>query len=208
MNGYASKDEFLKQTLIEHLLGGLWNPRSPLWERGTLYLFGSLLPNKRNRPYWVCFLLFRLRDGTVPLHDLRRREWAWVDGEASATREKTRSIGHELCQVPETTMFLTGPTNPTSATKYTLEIVWFRVFFFVFEAKMRDRPLLCRIIAHSFTTVLWILHLNLQYYCAHRTIARWQIQSFTIAHLLNMILGKTMKMEGKTDKHSFWQGSP
>ena len=108
MNGYASKDEFLKQTLIEHLLGGLWNPRSPLWERGTLYLFGSLLPNKRNRPYWVCFLLFRLRDGTVPLHDLRRREWAWVDGEASATREKTRSIGHELCQVPETTMFLTG----------------------------------------------------------------------------------------------------
>ena len=24
----------------------------------------------------------------------------------------------------------------------------------------------------------------------------------------NMILGKTMKMEGKTDKHSFWQGSP
>ena len=40
---------------------------------------------------------------------ITRREWAWVDGEASATREKTRSIGHELCRVPETTMFLTEP---------------------------------------------------------------------------------------------------
>ena len=92
MNGYTSKDEFLKQTLIEHLLGGLWNPRSPLWERGTLYLFGSLLPNKRNRPYWVCFLLFRLRDGTVPLHDLRRREWAW-SASASCGRWSERDKG-------------------------------------------------------------------------------------------------------------------
>ena len=46
-----------------------------------------------------------------------------VDGEASATREKTRSIGYEPCRVPETTMFLTGPTNPTPATKPSLGII-------------------------------------------------------------------------------------
>ena len=72
--------------------------------------------------------MFRLRDRFVPSTTdgggsglgAQARP---VDGEASATREKTRSIRHELCRVPETTMFLTGAFKSPPATKYTPEIV-------------------------------------------------------------------------------------
>ena len=165
MNGYTSKDEFLKQTLIEHLLGGLWNPRSPLWERGTLYLFGSLLPNKRNRPYWVCFLLFRLRDGTVPLHDLRRREWAWSASApcgrwSERDKGKNKEYQARAVRVPETTMFLTGSfkSHPRNQI-YTRNRVISGVFLCFWSKNGEWSPALpdyCPQFYHSF---LWILHL-------------------------------------------------
>ena len=66
--------------------------------------------------------MFRLRDEFVPSTTDGGGSGLGAqarpgDGEASATREKTRSIGYEPCQVPETTMFLTGQANPTPATK-------------------------------------------------------------------------------------------
>ena len=83
-----------------------------------------------------------------------------VDGEASATREKTRSIRHELCRVPETTMFLTGSfkSHPRNQI-YTRNRVISGVFL-CFRSKNGEwspaLPDYCPQFYHSF---LWILHL-------------------------------------------------
>ena len=99
--------------------------------------------------------MFRLRDGFVPSTTdgggsglgAQARP---VDGEASATREKTRSIGDDPCQVPETTMFLTGPANPTPATnnanrfryrrKKSSNLGGYWIFLSFFQVKLNRYP--------------------------------------------------------------------